>query len=416
MSDAKVEEKLKNLFLLGSVLAVLGLGISLYSLYHHIELKYFGDHSFMCNINDTLSCDEVANSRFSEDMWGNPLGLYGAGYFLGLLLLLVVGRLKPELRRDVLQTYGTLVVIGVVVSVTLGGISHFIIGKLCPSCIGVYSVTFVQAAVLFFSLEAIPRPLSFKQISNGGWYAVLALGVAIALFQLFKPAPNRNMTLDVPKTSEELAALKSKIEGDRRPGALASLDANVAASVKIDFSAYSGLGEDYRKGSDDAKVKIVEYADFQCPACSTASKAMRQLASEFGDRILIVFKMYPLDNACNPGMQRAMHAYACEAAIIARCAGSYGKFWDLHNQFYDNQSSIDSTRILAWAKDAGLSSDQIAQCKASKDIVAKIQDDIQQANAAGLTGTPTIFFNGRKYNGPVQIDELRAVVQALLAG
>lgn len=418
MSISSRDEKFKNLIVLGTVFALLGLGISLYSLYHHIELKYFGEAGFMCNINDSLSCDDVANSRFSEDMWGNPLGIYGAGYFLGLIALLVVSRLKDALRSQALQTYGVLVAIGVLVSLTLGGISHFVIGKLCPSCIAVYVVTFAQAGILYFCREAIPRPLSFKQISNGSWYAVMALGVSIALFQLLKPAPTRNLTLDVPKTGEELAALRQKLAESgglaSGPSVLDSLSPQTAGGLKIDFSAYSGLGEDYRKGSDEAKVKIVEFADFQCPACATASKVMRQIANEFGDRVLIVFKSYPLDNVCNPGMQRAMHPFACEAAVLTRCAGTYGKFWPMHDKIFDNQSSIDSTRMTAWAKDLGLSNEQIEQCKASKDIVAKIQDDIRQANESGLTGTPTIFMNGRKYNGPLNFDELKSVIQALL--
>jgi protein-disulfide isomerase len=184
--------------------------------------------------------------------------------------------------------------------------------------------------------------------------------------------------------------------------------------VKIDFTAYSGLGEDYRKGSDDAKVKIVEYADYQCPSCATASKVMRTLHADMGDKVLIVFKNFPLDSTCNPTMQSKVHPFACEAAIMTRCAAQVGKFWELNERIFDNVRDIDSTRLLAWAKDVGLNDDQIKQCKASADIVKKIQDDVKQANEAGLTGTPTIFINGRKYNGAVDPETLKQLVEALL--
>ncbi len=413
MSTAYRDEKLKTIVVLGSILAVLGLGISLYSLYHHIELKYLGEGGFACNINDTLSCDSVANSKYSEDPWGNPLGVHGAGYFLGLLALLVVARLKEEFRTEALQAYAVLVGVGVLASLALAGISHFSIGKLCPTCMGIYAITFVQAAVLFFSREALPRPFDVKKTVNGGWYAVMSLAVAVALFQMFKPASTRNLTLDVPKTPEQLAELQEQAAGESL--ALASLDSREASSVKIDYSAYSGLGEDYRKGSDEAKVKIVEYVDFQCPACASASRMMRQLSSEYGDRILVVFKNYPLDKTCNAGMQSAMHPFACQTAVLARCAGTYGRFWEFTNKAFDNQQNIDGTRIVAWAKELGLSDEQISQCQNSKDILAKIQDDIRQANEAGLTGTPTIFINGRRYNGPLDAGELRRVIDALLA-
>jgi uncharacterized membrane protein len=61
------EEKFKNLLLLGSILAVLGIGLSIYSVLHHLELKQAGATSFACNINDVLSCDDIANSKYAED-------------------------------------------------------------------------------------------------------------------------------------------------------------------------------------------------------------------------------------------------------------------------------------------------------------------------------------------------------------
>ncbi len=414
MSTANRDEKLKTIVLLGSVLAVLGLGISLYSLYHHIELKYLGEGGFACNINDTLSCDSVANSKYSEDPWGNPLGVHGAGYFLGLLALLIVSRVKESMRDEALQAYAALVGIGVVVSLALAGISHFSIGKLCPTCMGIYAITFLQAAILFFSREALPRPFNLKQATNGAWYVVMALAVCVALFQMFKPSRTQNITLDVPKTREEIADLQKQVASSGTL-ALASLDNKESPSVKIDYSAYSGLGEDYRKGSDEAKVKIVEYVDFQCPACASASRVLRQLSAEYGDRILVVFKNYPLDKTCNPGMQSAMHPFACQTAVLARCVGAYGRFWEFANKAFDNQQNIDATRIVAWAKELGLADEQISQCQNSKDIVAKIQDDIRQGNESGLTGTPTLFINGRRYNGPLDPNEMRRVIDALLA-
>ncbi|WP_141731327.1 thioredoxin domain-containing protein [Oligoflexus tunisiensis] len=408
------EEKFKNLLLLGSILAVLGIGLSIYSLLHHLELKQAGATSFACNINDTLSCDDIANSKFAEDPWGNPMGVYGIGYFLGLFALLITARMKENLRQDALQAYAVMVGIGVLVSIVLFGISEFVIGKICPTCVGIYAVTLMQAAVLFFTRDAIPKPWSFKSINNGGWYGIIALVATIAVYQVVKPTSTRNFKPDNPMTEEEVQQHMEKLGANREAPILAALDPTPSPSVKIDYTAYSGLGEDYRLGSDDAKVKIVEYADYQCPACATASKALKALHQEMGDKVLIVFKNFPLDSNCNPSVQTKMHAFACEAAIMTRCAGQIGKFWDMNQRVFDNFRDIDSTRLVAWAKDVGLNDEQIKQCKASPDIVKKIQDDIKQANDAGLSGTPTIFINGRKYNGAVDPGTLKQVVEALL--
>lgn len=408
----KREDKLKTLVLIGSILALVGLGLSIYSLMHHIELKQLGQTNFSCNINAEFNCDDVVRSKYSEDPWGNPLGAYGIGYFVGLLALLVTARVRPENQRDSLQAYSAMVVIGLLVSIVFGSISHFVIGQMCPTCIAIYFVTLVQALILFFTRDGVPGPWSFKSITNGGWYGITALAAVIALYQIFKPHPS-NLQLDNPKSLEEIAQVQQQ-QAAGGLGPLAMLDANVSDSVKIDTSAYSGMGEDYRVGSDDAKVRIVEFADFQCPACANAAKAIKQIHSEFGDRILIAFKNYPLDSTCNPSMNAKLHQYACDAAVTARCAGSIGKFWDMYYKIFDNQTSIDPTRLLAWSKEAGLTDQQINDCKASKDILNKIQDDIKQANGAGLQGTPTIFINGKKYNGPVDFETLRSVVQALL--
>jgi protein-disulfide isomerase/uncharacterized membrane protein len=411
------DEKLRNLVLLGTIFALVGLGLSFYSLFHHLELKQLGHTSFSCNISDTFSCDDIANSKFAEDPWKNPMGVYGIGYFLGLVALLITARAKESLRKDALQAYAALVIIGVLTSITLFGISEFIIGKICPTCVGIYLITVVQAVILFLSRDAIPKPISFKSTTNGAWYAVIALAVAIAGYQIIKPRAPSNLTLDNPKAGEELEAIRDAIDAESKSstGPLALLSPDVSTSVTIDLNAYSGLGEDFHKGSPDAKVKIVEFVDFQCPACANASKAMRKIADEFGDKVLIVFKNFPLDSSCNTSVQTKMHVHACTAAKLARCAGANGKFWPMQNQLFDNQSNINETSMTAWAKEfGGLNDTQIKECLASKDVAAKIQDDARQASEAGLQGTPTIFINGKKFNGGADVDQLRAVIQALL--
>ena len=411
------DEKLRNLVLLGSIFALVGLGLSIYSLFHHLELKQLGQTSFSCNINDTFSCDDIANSKYAEDMWGNPMGVYGIGYFLGLFALLITARVKESLRKETLQAYSVLVVIGALVSIVLFCISEFIIGKICPTCVGIYFVTFVQAGVLFFSRDAVPKPFSMKSTVNGGWYAVVALGVALAGFQAIKPRAPCNLTLDNPKTGAEVAEVRKQIaeQSLAKPSPLANLAEAVSPSVQLDLNAYSGLGEDFHKGSPDAKVKVVEFVDFQCPACGAMSKTLRKLHSEFGDRVLFAFKNFPLDQSCNVSVQSKMHPHACSAAKLSRCAGANGKFWELHNQLFDNQPDINEKNVLAWAKEyGGLSDTQIKECLESKDVAAKINDDVRQANEAGLQGTPTLFINGRKYDGSNDINELRSIIENLL--
>ena len=314
-----------------------------------------------------------------RDPWGNPLGLYGMGYFLGLLLLLISAMVKEEYRKDTMPTYALMTGLGVVVSLALFAISHFQVGAFCLTCIGVYSVTLIQALVTFFLRHEIPQTWSLKGLYNGGFYMFLALLAIMTGYQVFEPMPTNNFTPDLPQSPTEVRKI---IENMNVP------------QIKVDKSQYSGLGEDYRKGGDDAKITIVEFADFQCPACQAASGTLQQIYQEFQDQVLIVFKNYPLDNACNKNMGGSAHKHACLAATVARCAGQYGHFWKMHDKIFDNQKKIDAQRLKLWALDMGMTQEQLDSCVSSPDVVNKIKADIEQATQLQIQGTPAIFING----------------------
>jgi protein-disulfide isomerase len=190
--------------------------------------------------------------------------------------------------------------------------------------------------------------------------------------------------------------------------------APAASEITINLSPYSGLGEDYRKGPDNAKVTIVEFADYQCPGCKHASETLHTLSQEFQGKVRVVFKNYPLDSSCNKSMQGKFHEHSCKAAIMSRCAGEQGKFWQYHDLAFKNQATINEANLKAWATELGMSQDQINLCWNSKDILAKVQDDIEQGNKAGVDSTPTLFINGKKVMGGRSIEELRLTISEQL--
>jgi len=408
MVEEKSQNTLKQLGIIGIILAVIGLGISFYSIQHHMEVKATGASEAFCNINQTFSCDDVANSAYSEDPYGNPLGVYGAGYFLGLIVLLGISLGREKYRRDALHGFSALVGIGAAISLILGSISYAIIGSFCLTCIGIYLVCFLLAGVLFFSRDAIPGAWSFKSVSNGGTYAVMALLLSIGIFQMTKPTGSPELILDEPRTAAQLDSIMKQMEAQQK-----AMERNQDI-LKIDRSPYSGLGEDYRKGADDAKVVIVKFADFQCPSCANAANTLSQIAKEFGNQVQIVYKNFPLNSNCNSSVQQQIFPHTCDASILARCAGQYGKFWQMHDKIFQNQARIDKQRLELWALESGLTSDQIQECRDSNDIVEKIKNDAQQANALGITGTPTIYVNGMRVDAG-SVDQLRFHISNLLS-
>jgi protein-disulfide isomerase len=408
MQEKALQPERKQLVIIGIILAIIGIAISSYTLNHHLMVQEMGQTDSFCNINDTFSCDDVAKSEFSEDPYGNPLGIYGMGYFLGLIGLLLVSLKKNEsLSRDALHTYAFLVGIGLITSVVLGSISYFKVGALCISCVGIYLTTATQALALWFQRSTLPKSWSIKGLSNGAIYPIAMLVITIGAFQWLKPMNTRNLTLDTPQNTQELGAILKQLQEQQQEAEVE------VAPIPINRSAYDGSGEDYRKGSDEAKVVIVEFADFECPACGYASQTLRQLYSEFGEQIQIVFKNYPLDQSCNTNLNREIHATACKSAIYARCAGRHGKFWEMHDQLFDNQRKIDEERLKLWALEIGLNEGQIKACLEDESILTKIKDDIALGDKLGVKGTPTVFINNRKVNAR-SIDELRGWVMRYL--
>lgn len=388
----------KTLFyIIGLLLAVIGLGLSLYATFHHMQLKASGVTDAICNINASFSCDDVASSSYSE-VFGIPLGVYGIGYFLAMITLLGTAMIKDEYRRDTLHAYVVLSAIGLITSLVLGGISLFSLKVGCVVCMAIYGVTLLQALNLAFNRQAVPRGWSLKSVSNGGSYALLALVVAISVYQLIKPAPT-SIKLDTPQTAKN--------------GEGASHRVGPKQDIKIDRTDFSGMGQDYRRGADDAKIVIVEFADFECPACKNAALMLKALKEQHADKIQVVFKNYPLDPNCNPAMQRALHDFACDAARLARCAGRIGKFWEMHDKIFENQTKLSRQNLTAWAKELGLSDTDIQSCRESKDILAKIQDDISMGSKLGVEATPTVFINGRKLISP-SAENIRLEIESAL--
>jgi protein-disulfide isomerase len=141
---------------------------------------------------------------------------------------------------------------------------------------------------------------------------------------------------------------------------------------------------------------------------------LAQIAQEYEGKVQIVFRNYPLDNTCNASIQSKIHDAACKAAVMARCAGQYGKFWPYHKTLFDNQKGINEAALKTWAKDLGLTDDQIATCWDSPDLLAKVKDDIELGNKLGVDATPTIFINGQKVTGGRGLQDFRSQLDLLL--
>ena len=159
------------------------------------------------------------------------------------------------------------------------------------------------------------------------------------------------------------------------------------------------------KGPDDAPVTIVEFSDFECPYCSRLNPTLDQVVQTYGQRVRIAFRQFPL----------AMHANAQKAAEASLCAHDQGKFWQMHDAMFSNQRSLAIEQLKAKAVELGLEGEKFDQCLDSGQHADRVAEDFKAGQAAGVTGTPALFINGRMVSGAVPFDQVAQVIDDELA-
>jgi protein-disulfide isomerase/uncharacterized membrane protein len=399
--NARMEPKSQtrqNLWKSALIIAILGLITSIYSLNHHMELKRAGHTEASCNINSTISCDLVAASKYSE-VFGIPLAVWGFGYFAAMAIFAATILRGHKSAKEHEPAWFFMAGAGVLSSLGLATISLGILKAVCLVCVVIYALNAAQAVVAYLLWKPARDKfaMDLKSTTGGLTTAAIAVAVSILAFNYIKPSPlTPTESLEPAKNSGQLPQFSSQ-----------------QVDIPINKTPYSGLGEDFRKGPDDAKIVIVEFADYMCPACGQAAPVLEELHKQLGNRALLVFKNYPLSNQCNSSVQSDMHPHSCDIAKLARCAGSNGKFWDYHLRAMEQQSTASKEKARAWGKAVGLTDQQMDQCLASNDILAKIRDDVDLGNKLGVNSTPTIFINGKKYLGERSTQAMRAVIESM---
>ena len=164
--------------------------------------------------------------------------------------------------------------------------------------------------------------------------------------------------------------------------------------------------KDHVKGAEDSSVVLVEYGDFQCPACGVYFPIVQQLEEEFGDRVQFVYRHYPL---------RSAHPQAESAARVSEAAGLQGKFWEMHDLLFAGQPQWSGDRnaqdtFVEYARELELDIEKFESDMDSSDVRDRVQQDLSGGNLAGVQGTPTFFLQGKRIASP----QTHEVFQAIL--
>jgi protein-disulfide isomerase len=162
---------------------------------------------------------------------------------------------------------------------------------------------------------------------------------------------------------------------------------------------------DWVKGSPLAPVTIVEYSDFQCPACSAYFPIVQKIISENKNDVRFVYRHFPLPQ----------HLNAIPAAKAAEAAGKQGKFWDMYEMIFTNhdiwENSTDVKTIFDdYAVKIGLDINKYNLDYSAKETKDKINSDIKAGQKVGINSTPTFYVNGIKIKNPQGYDEFKKIV------
>lgn len=170
-----------------------------------------------------------------------------------------------------------------------------------------------------------------------------------------------------------------------------------------EYIANVSIDNDPQKGAKDGKIKIIEFADYQCPFCAQANATIDKVLETYKDKVLFVYRDFPL----------TIHQNAFQAAEAADCAGDQGKYWEMHDLLYNNQNNLDLKNLKEFALRLGLDSTRFNDCLDSEKFKSEVQYDLDDGIQYQVDSTPTFFVNGHRLKGPTY-DQFQSIIEKLL--
>jgi uncharacterized membrane protein/protein-disulfide isomerase len=378
--------------------SVLGLGVTSYATYVHVNLLQTPGFIAFCDINDTFSCTSAYLSKYGS-FAGVPVALLGACWFALALFLLVSARASGVPNDDHVPGYlFALSVPALAFALYLGYAAFFVLKTVCVLCV----LTYLSIAVIFavsgmttkFSLTTLPARLGRDLKALVATPAALIAAVlfvagaasALAFFPRESAAPNAEAT------AEAASAPIGATEQDQLEKYLSEAP---RAMIPVD---------------SPATVVIVKFNDYQCPPCRQTFDMYKPLKAKWDKeapgKVKFVSKDFPLEAECNASIKGGVHQLACEAAAAVRMARANGKSDALEDWIFANQQGLTLDGLKKAVVDIGGVKNFDQQYPT---VLGDVRADTSLGGLLGVNQTPTFYLNGVKLP-PLQPEYLNAAI------
>ncbi len=363
---------------------------NLHKLRHTKEIQ-----SSLCTISDVANCQITIESRYSE-LFGIPISNFSAVTYGLIAALAIIGLLDGR------KAFPRLLLLGgaftTVVSLVMAFISYVVLKTVCPACTLLYVCSFVLA---FTGYKAVGTDTSGEALGDefARFFAAKPLGVSAAVTAAVLAA-----VAGISTSKGHLEAINQKDTTVTPPPEKAAKEPSREEAMKIVGKFMDAMpqinidcGPLEPKGNPQAKVTLIEFADFQCPACKAFVPALNSLLETHSDKVRVCYRNFPLDSDCNSRIPKGRgHKHACDAAAASVCASRQGKLWDFYHAMFAMQGpGLNPESISRLAKEKGLDTREFESCLKSDSVKQIISADLDKGVEVGVQGTPTVIVNGR---------------------
>lgn len=372
-----------------SALGLLSAGAS--TVVHYRLLETAGYTSF-CDINTTFACTEAYLSRYGS-FAGVPVALLGFLWFVlagGFSWLSVKG--NPEVRESAPGYLFLLSTIALAMVLYLAYASLAVLKTLCIFCAGTYvavaGLFLISGSVMTYPMTSLPR-FAARDLRR-----LVAAPLALVLAVVFLGGAASAIAL-FPRDAARAAAASPEAQSQAATG-------QAGQSGPSEFQRWYEQQPiaDPGVAAEGARVLIVKFNDYQCPACGQSHRdyipVLAKYEASHPGAVRLVVKDYPLDPECNFNTPGGAHHAACEASAAVRLAARNGRRAEMEEWLYNNQSTLTTASVRQAAQAIGGVSDFDAQYPA---MLQAIRGDVAAGGALGVRSTPTFYINGRMVRG-----------------